>query len=273
MTVHDHLLREKAPIPTTAWKAVDDEARERLTPLLAGRRLTDWTGAAGWQTSSVDLGRSVRLGGPPAGVAAPGVTARLRRVQPLAEFRVPFTVSRDEIDDIQRGAQDPEFDDLARAAREAAAIENRAIFHGWTEAGFEGIAGVSPYDALTLGDSPDSYPATIARAVDQLRRNGIEGPYALAIAPEGYTRIVETAEHGGYPLFEHLSRILGGQILRAHGLDGAVVVSQRGGDFLLDVGQDLAIGYADHDASEVHLYLEESFTFRAVEPDASVCLG
>lgn len=272
MTVHDHLLREKAPIPTTSWKAIDDEARERLTPLLTGRRLADWTGTAGWETSSVDLGRSTRLGGPPPGVAVDGVAARLRRVQPLAEFRVPFTVSRDEIDDLQRGALDPEFDDLARAARQAAAIENRAIFHGWPEAGFEGIAGVSPYQALSLGESPEAYPGVVARAVDQLRRNGIEGPYAMAIAPAGYTRIVETAEHGGYPLFEHLSRILGGQIHRAHGLDGAVVVSQRGGDFLLDVGQDLAIGYHDHDATEVHLYLEESFTFRAVEPDASVCL-
>ncbi|MBW0106756.1 family 1 encapsulin nanocompartment shell protein [Pseudonocardia sp. KRD291] len=272
MAVNDHLLREKAPIPELAWKAVDDEARERLTPLLSGRRLADWTGTTGWQTSSVDLGRSRRLDGPPPGVKAEGTTARLRRVQAMAEFRVPFSVSRDEIDDLQRGAQDPEFDDLARAAREAAVIENRAIFHGWPEAGFEGIAGVSPYEAHSLGDNPDSYPATVARAVDHLRRNGIEGPYALAIAPEGYTRIVETAEHGGYPLFEHLSRILGGQILRAHGLDGAVVVSQRGGDFLLDVGQDLAIGYSDHDANEVHLYLEESFTFRAVEPDASVCL-
>ena len=272
MTVHDHLLREKAPIPELAWKAVDGEARERLTPLLAARRLADWTGTTGWQTSSVDLGRTRRLDGPPPGVKVEKSTARLRRVQPLAEFRVPFTVSRDEIDDLQRGSQDPEFDDLARAAREAAVIENRAVFHGWPEAGVSGICEVSPYQTLTLGDAADAYPGVVARAVDTLHRNGIEGPYAMAVAPEGYTRIVETAEHGGYPLFEHLSRILGGQILRAPGLDGALVVSQRGGDFLLDVGQDLSIGYADHDADAVHLYLEESFTFRVVEPDATVTL-
>jgi uncharacterized linocin/CFP29 family protein len=269
---HDHLLRDKAPIPTTAWAAVDDEARERLTPLLAARRLADWTGTAGWATSSVDLGRTRRLDGPPPGATAGTAVARVRRVQPLAEFRVPFTVSRDEIDDLQRGSQDPEFDDLARAAREAAEIENRAIFHGWPDAGITGITAISPYAAVSLGKSPDRYPAAVARAVDQLRRQGIEGPYALAIAPAGYTRIVETTEHGGYPLFEHLSRILGGQVHRAPGLDDAVVVSQRGGDFLLDVGQDLAIGYSHHDADVVHLYLEESFTFRGVEPDAAVVL-
>ncbi|MEU6699780.1 family 1 encapsulin nanocompartment shell protein [Pseudonocardia sp. NPDC046786] len=272
MTVQDHLLRDKAPIPVTAWQAIDDEARERLTPLLAGRRLADWGGTAGWNASSVSTGRSHRLDGPPPGVKADGFRARLREVQPLAEFRVPFTVARDEIDDIQRGAQDPEFDDLARAAREAAEVENRALFHGWPDAGIRGIAASTPYDVLALGAEPDHYPAVVARAVDVLRRNGIEGPFALAVAPEGFTRIAETAEHGGFPLFDHLTRILGGQILRAPGLDGALVVSQRGGDFVLDVGQDLAIGYTDHDADDVHLYLEESFTFRVTEPDAAVVL-
>lgn len=272
MTVQDHLLRDKAPIPVTAWKAIDDEARERLAPLLAGRRLVDWGGTTGWNAASVPTGRSHRLGGPPPGVRAERVRTRLREVQPLVEVRVPFTVSRDEVDDIQRGAQDPEFDDLARAAREAAEIENRAMFHGWPDARIAGIAASSPYDVLALGEDTDRYPGVVARAVDVLRQGGIEGPFALAVAPAGFTRIAETAEHGGYPLFDHLTRILGGQILRAPGLDGALVVSQRGGDFVLDVGQDLAIGYSDHDADTVRLYLEESFTFRVTEPDAAVVL-
>jgi len=50
------------------------------------------------------------------------------------------------------------------------------------------------------------------------------------------------------------------------------VLSLRGGDFVLDCGQDLSIGYLQHDARTVRLYLEESFTFRVVEPDAAVAL-
>ncbi len=50
------------------------------------------------------------------------------------------------------------------------------------------------------------------------------------------------------------------------------MLSLRGGDFVIDAGQDLSIGYSDHDASVVRLYLEESFTFRVVEPDAAVAL-
>ena len=124
-----------------------------------------------------------------------------------------------------------------------------------------------------LGDDCGAYPGVVARAVDQLHRSGIEGPYALAVGPDGYTRIVETTEHGGYPLFEHLQRVLGGDVVWAPGVAGAMVLSQRGGDFLLDVGQDLAVGYSHHDADTVHLYLEESFTFRVVERGAAVALS
>jgi uncharacterized linocin/CFP29 family protein len=272
-TPADHLLRDLAPVPTEAWKQIDDEARGRLTPLLAGRRLADFQGPGGWQHSATSLGRTAALDGPPPGVKAEDVRARRREVLPLAEVRVPFTIARDEIDDIARGARDPDFDDLARAAQLAAEIENRAVFHGWPAAGITGMTEVSPYPTMALGADCQLYPGIVARAVDTLRRNGIEGPYALAIGPSGYTRIVETTEHGGYPLFEHLTRILGGKIVWAPGVEGAVVVSERGGDFLLDVGQDLSVGYTHHDATTVGLYLEESFSFRVVEPDAAIALS
>jgi uncharacterized linocin/CFP29 family protein len=53
---------------------------------------------------------------------------------------------------------------------------------------------------------------------------------------------------------------------------GAVVLSQRGGDFLFESGEDLSIGYDRHDADTVQLYLLESFTFRVATDDAAVAL-
>ena len=58
----------------------------------------------------------------------------------------------------------------------------------------------------------------------------------------------------------------------APGVQGAVLLSERGGDFRLQVGQDLSIGYTGHDAETVQLYLEETLAFRVVEPDAAVAL-
>ena len=89
----------------------------------------------------------------------------------------------------------------------------------------------------------DGYPRPVAAAVQRLLQNGISGPYALALGGEQYQRVVETAEHGGYPLLEHLRKILDGPIVWAPGVKGAVVLSLRGGDFLFESGQDLSIGY------------------------------
>ena len=126
---------------------------------------------------------------------------------------------------------------------------------------------------MPLDDDLNRYPNLVAKAVDVLRESGIAGPYGLAIAPAGYTGIIETAEHGGYLLLDHLRQILGGPVVWAPGIEGAAVVSLRGGDFVLEVGEDISVGYLAHDASDVTLYLEESLSFRVLEPDAAVVLS
>ncbi|MGH3874426.1 MAG: family 1 encapsulin nanocompartment shell protein [Pseudonocardiaceae bacterium] len=267
----DHLLREYAPIPAMGWQQIDDEAKSRLMPRLAARRLVDWSGPHGWKYSATNLGRTAALGAAPPGAKSETVLARQRRVLALSEFRVSFTVECAGLQDAERGATDVDYADLDRAAFDAALIENRAVFHGWPEAGITGIVESSAHPSVMLGQDPMAYPHAVAQATDLLRQAGVEGPYALAIGPDGYTFVMESTEHG-YPLREHLNKILGGDVVWAPGLDGALVLSKRGGDFILDVGQDLSIGYIRHDAELVTLYLEESFSFRVTEPEAAVVL-
>lgn len=269
----NHLLRDVAPISAAGWQQIDDEARERLTAHLAARRVVDIDGPQGWEHSATDLGRVRSLGAAPADTKGGDVRVRQRRVLALAEVRVPFTVSRAELADAERGADDLDFDDLDRAARDVGLIENRAIFHGWTEAGITGVVEASPYPAPALGAEPAAFPQVVAEAVDTLREAGIGGPYGMAVSPESYTRIVQATEHGGLLVFDHLRRILGGgKVVRTPGLEGAVVLSLENGNFHLELGQDLSVGYLEHDAENVSLYLEESFTFRVTEPDAAIAL-
>ncbi|HKS50243.1 MAG TPA: family 1 encapsulin nanocompartment shell protein [Pseudonocardiaceae bacterium] len=268
----DHLLRSYAPIPAAGWKQIDDEAKSRLTPRLAARRIVDWSGPHGWTHSATNLGRTALLETTPPGTKSETAIARQRRVLPLSEFRVSFTVECSGLHDAERGANDVDYADLDRAAYDAALIENRAVFHGWADAGISGLTESSAHPSLAWGQDVDGYPQAVAKATDVLRQAGIEEPYCLVIGPEGYTRIMATTERGGYPLQQHLSRIIGGDVIWAPGLDGALVVSRRGGDFILDVGQDFSIGYSRHDAELVTLYLEESFSFRVIEPDAVVVL-
>lgn len=269
----NHLLRGHAPITDEAWKQIDEEASDSLVPRLGGRKLVDFDGPHGWGHSATDLGRiSETTEGP-----ADGVKMRARRVLPVIELRSPFTVSRSELEALDRGAVDTDFDSLNDAARRMAVAENAAIFHGLADAGIEGIAGASSHDPIPLGDNGfQDYPEHIAKAIEVILSSGVEGPYGVALSPECYTGVVESAEKGGYPLLSHIRKILqesgNGPMVWAPGLDGVVVASMRGGDFLFESGQDLSIGYDSHDAELVNLYIEESFTFRVATPEAAVAL-
>ncbi len=264
----DHLLRPLAPISDSGWHAIEDRAKQLLGIHLAARKLVDFDGPHGWPYAAVPSGRTE-----PAADGDHDVHVALRGVLPLAEVRVPFRVARSELAAIDRGAKDVELDDLDRAAKRIALRENVAVFHGDPSTGIKGITERSTHDALTLGPDAERYPASIAKAVDVLRRAGIGGPYGLAVSLDGYTRIIETAEHGGYPLLDHLHKILGGSVVWAPGIEGALVLSLREeDDFVFVSGQDIAIGYEGHDTDSVQLYFEESFTFCINEPSAAIAL-
>jgi len=264
----NHLMRELAPITDEGWKAIEEEAGRRLTTYLAARKLVEFEGPKGWAHSAAEHGRADLVTGP-----TEGVSAARRRVLGLVELKAQFMVSRAELADAERGAQDLELDELDRAAERIALAENVAVFHGYDAADIVGITKRSSHEPITLEADVQRYPNALAKAVDVLRQSGVGGPYGLAVAPDEYTRIIETTEHGGYPLLDHLREILGGTVVWAPGIVGGLVMSSRGeGDFVFECGQDISIGYTDHDAQSVNLYFEESFTFRVNEPDAAVAL-
>ncbi len=263
----NHLLRSLAPISDGGWQLLDEEARQRLAPALAARKLVDFDGPHGWTQSASNIGRASPLATAP----GEGVTGLQRRVLALVEARADFEVSRAELRDADRGAGDSDLGELDRAAHRMAVAENTAVFHGWKEA-ITGATQASPHDPVSLGGPVDRYPRAVAVAVDRLLDSGIAGPYALALGTDEHQLVIETAEHGGYPLREHLQRILDGPIVWAPGVRGAVLISQRGGDFLFESGQDVSIGYDSHDGKVVRLYLQESFSFQALTPEASVAL-
>lgn len=264
----NHLMRELAPISDPAWDAIDEEASRALKHYLSARRLMDFSGPHGWGHSATSLGRVERIADAP----EDGVEARARLVRPLVELRTPFTLSRDELDAIDRGALGPDLDNVTDAARRAATAEDKAVFHGWAAGGIEGIVEASPHESLPISDEYDDYPSTVARAMARLRDAGVEGPFAIALGPRCYTGILETTHHGGYPVLDHIRLILSGPIVWAPAVDGAVVISQRGGDFEIVCGEDFSVGYLSHDATSVQLYVEESMTLRIAGPEAAIRL-
>lgn len=262
------LQRERAPFSAEVWEAIDAEATSVLKLRLAGRKLVDFVGPLGWNTSALDLGRTEKLPASP----VEGVEGSLRRSLPLVELRVPFTLDREEIEAMERGAKDGDLDPVVVAATRLARAEDKAIFAGYPAARIAGIMEEAKGATLSLSSDFQKYPATVVEAMQKLRNAGVEGPYGIALGPRCYAGLNTTVTAGGYPVLQHVKQLLDGPIVWAPAVDGAVVMSLRGGDFELSVGRDIAIGYWNHDDRSVELYLEESLTFRVLAAEAAVPL-
>ena len=266
--MNSHLLRRLAPISSEAWDQIDQEAKDRLPVALGARKLVDFAGPFGWDYSATNLGRAGAV------VEAPAerVIARTRQVLPLTELRADFTLDREELVAASRGALDVDYTPLDEAAHRIASAENAAIFSGWDSSGIGGIVPQSPHDPIRHDSGTSSYDDLVATAVSTLKQAGIGGPYALALGPGDWTAVFEASDEGGYPLIRHLRELLDGPIEWVPGLDVGVVLSMRGGDYLLEVGEDLSIGYESHTAETVGLYFEETFSFRVATPEAAVAI-
>jgi uncharacterized linocin/CFP29 family protein len=263
----NNLHRELAPISDAAWAQIEEETSRTLKRHLAGRRAVDVRGPAGVGLSAVGTGH-LRT------IAAPheGILARQREVNALVELRVPFELDRLAIDDVERGANDSDWQPAKDAARRIAFAEDAAIFEGYAAAGIGGIRQGTSNPIMTLPADVGRYPSAIAEALSQLRLVGVNGPYSVLLGADAYTALAESSDQG-YPVLEHVRKLVKEEIIWAPALAGAFVLTTRGGDFDLHVGQDISIGYSSHTDTVVRLYLQETFTFLLLTSEAAVALA
>ncbi len=264
----NNLHRQLAPVSSAAWERIDAEARRVLKLKLAGRKLVDFAGPLGPTAAAVNLGRLEPVAKGPAA----GVDAARRAVLALVELRTSFELSREQLDAIERGAEDTDLDPLIDAATRMAEAEDSAVFHGYAAGGIQGIDQASPHPQLRIAENYQEYPHTIAEATRLLRLAGVDGPYAIALGTQCYTGLTQATGDGGYPVLNVVRKLVDGPIVWAPAVNGAIVLSTRGGDFELSVGRDISIGYQRHTDVAVRLYLIESMAFRVLTPEAAVAL-
>jgi uncharacterized linocin/CFP29 family protein len=263
----NNLHRELAPISEAAWADIEKETTRTLKRHLAGRRVVDVHGAGGVGLSAVGTGHLK-----PIAALGDGIIARQRDVKALVEFRVPFELDRQQIDDVERGANDSDWQPAKDAAQKVAYAEDRAIFEGYAAAGIVGVRQGTSNPTMTLPADVRDYPDAIAQALSRLRLVGVNGPYSVLLGADAYTALAETSDNG-YPVLEHIRKLVKDEIVWAPAIDGAVVLTTRGGDFDLHIGQDVSIGYLSHTDDVVRLYLQETLTFLLLTTEAAVALS
>jgi uncharacterized linocin/CFP29 family protein len=263
----NNLHRELAPISDAAWAQIEEESSRTLKRYLAGRRVVDVYGPEGSALSAVGTGHLRTITAP-----AEGVTSRQREAKALVELRVPFDLERQMIDDVERGANDSDWQPAKDAAHRLAFAEDRAIFEGYAAAGIVGVRQGTSNPQKSLPADVRKYPEAFAQALSHLRLVGVNGPYSILLSAGAYTELSETSDYG-YPVLEHVKRLVEGKIIWAPAIEGAFVVTTRGGDLDLHLGQDASIGYLSHTDTHVRLYLQETFTFLYLTAESCVALA
>jgi uncharacterized linocin/CFP29 family protein len=262
----DHLHRDLAPVSSDAWDQIESEVRRALRTFLVARRLVDFNGPHGYAMSALDLGRTR----PTHEVPGESVLVAVREAQPLVELRREFVIPWSELDAVDRGATAIDLGPAVEAARSIAVVEDQLVFHGMSAASITGIGPAAEHEPIPATGGASGVPPAVARAVTALQRAGVEGPYTLVLGTTAYTQVAEGTEDG-YPILRHLGLLLdGGTVHHAPALSGGLVLSLRGGDFELVVGEDLSLGYCDRDDAGVRFFLEETMLFRVNGPEAAV---
>ncbi|MDM7917444.1 MAG: family 1 encapsulin nanocompartment shell protein [Candidatus Eisenbacteria bacterium] len=261
----DILKRALAPITDLAWTEIEAVTASALRTHMIGRRIVDVSGPHGWDFAAIGLGRlDVDR------QSLDEVYFGVHQVQPLVEVRVPFSLGIWELDNVTRGAADVDLTAAIDAAKRIADFEDGAIFNGFEKAKIQGLLHASPHPAIAVRPDSGSLLEGVSKALLALLDAAVQGPYVLVLGPRLFQTLANTAS--GYPLRKQVEQLLEGKAIYRSVIEGGALVSKRGGDLELTIGQDISLGYESHDTKQVRLYLTESFTFRILDPSVAVPL-
>ena len=258
------LRRELAPISPQGWSEIDTVAKKALAANLSGRKFVDVDGPHGLDYASVPLGRLTM----PEKQEAATVRYGVHQVLPLVETRTDFSLPIWELDNIERGAKDLNLDAVINSSRDIAAFEESAIYNGFAPGSIIGLEKSVRSRRIEISLDMNAAIDAVSKAQEQMQKDGVGGPANLVVSPTLWEFLGHCVPGG--TLRSTIEKEIGGRVLYAEYLKDALLVSTRGGDAELTIGQDFAIGYHGHTADEISLFITESFTFRVLSPEAFV---
>lgn len=250
------LKKDLAPITERAWEEIESQTKRVLGVYQTSRKIADIHGPAGLDLGGISTGR-LRV---PPKQAKSGVSIGIREVIPLVEVRKSFALNRWELDNASRNLEDLDLGALEKAAQQMAAFEDRCLYYGMSDSLAPGLFNEKEDKAVEVGLKISEFLHVVAEQVVSLQRDAVEGPYALVLPTWVWVKL--SSESTAYPIRSLLKEVIGGDVLTHHYNEDIFLVSERGGDIELHLGQDISLGYETHDKNTVELFFTESFVFQ-----------
>ena len=260
------LRRGAAPLSEKVWKEVDEIAGSMFKQTVVARRILEFDGPRGWNHVATQLGTFN-----PA--QTPQYSGKVRFSVPdvmlLTELRADFTIPWIDIDIFERVGPRLEARSIEDAARDMALAEDALTFYGTSTNSGILSSRDTPRMALSNWTQPGRLVADLLGAIEKLDTLGVKGPYEAVFSPHHYySYLRQTGEGGAYPAAKQLGIVIA-KVYNSPVIDGALVFSTRGGDFLITVGGDFTVGYRWHDETAVHLFCVETVAAQLLTPEAA----
>lgn len=160
------------------------------------------------------------------------------------------------------------------AAEAGARKEDRLIYFGKPENGYEGIFtanGVHKIERLDWADGEKAF-TNIAAGLEWFTAQGIFGEYALVLSPDLYLKLQRIQPGTGLLEIERISKLLGGNVFHVPvlGAGKAALVCSNQRYMDLVVGQDLSTAYLEQSNLNHRLRILETVLFRLKRKEAVV---
>jgi uncharacterized linocin/CFP29 family protein len=256
------LKKGLAPITENAWDEIKLQSERVIKEYLTGRKISDVIGPAGIELGAISTGRLLV----PSDQSKEGVKIGIREVIPLMEVRKPFTLDLWELDNASRGASDLDLRTIEKAAQQMAGFEDQCLYYGFDNNIAPGLLNAVEEKPVKVKLNTSDFLRVVADQVTSLQQSAVEGPYTMILPDKVWIKLV--GDSTSYPFKLLLKEIIGGDIIIHHHNKDVFLVSARGGDIELHLGQDISLGYEGHDQKKVKLFYSESFTYQIHGPEA-----
>jgi len=259
------LNREEAPLSQEMWAMIDENMMGLLAKRLKIRSVVDFDEGYDFTTDAVATGKMRAV--PEAG----GVKLGVREPILMTEIRYDFSIPKSTLDAMKRDVDD--FDDttLREAANAFGAAENGMILEGIASVASPGLLGSLTQQTLKASGAKELMVAA-ARTLGMFNSEFVDGPFKILVSSATFAQLAIEAE-AGETMKQKLENIFGAGTLvvtEAVGDDKALVISQRGGDFVFYSGLDVHVGFDSESSEALNFFLLESAAFRVINPEAAV---
>lgn len=259
------LNREEAPLSAQMWNRIDTDMMTLLAKRLNMRSVVDFDESYDFATDAIATGSVRELtdeGGLHIGVREPIV---------MTEIRYDFSIPKTTLQAIKRDIEEIDDTPLREAANAFGAAENGMILNGLDAADIPGLLPSLSQESLKAKGAKELMVAA-ARTLGMFNAEFVDGPFKLLVSGGTFAQLVTETE-GGETMKQKIENIFGaGAIVvsEAVGDDKAMVISQRGGDFVFYCGMDVQVGFDSETDDALNFFLLESGAFRVIAPEAAV---